>query len=240
MKPTMPSTLAILALAAIPAVCAAGATTFQVRIEDVSTATTLNTSKGDVPVGVSPGLWVVHHGAHSPIFKNGAKDFGKGLEAQAEDGNPSTLAASLEAGNMPHGVFDTPVGDDKPGPATPGKAFEFTFTAKPGDRVCITTMMGQSNDWFYAPDDKGIALFDRKGEPLAGDITSRFKLWNAGTELDEEPGAGPNQGPRQPAPNTGPAENGIVGLVRGMWAVPPTSAILKVTVTPTPTATATR
>lgn len=238
MKRTMPSTLAILALAAIPAVAAAGETTFQVRIENVSTTTLLKTSKGDVPVGVSPGLWVVHRGAHSPIFKSGSKDFGKGLEAQSEDGNPAMLAASL--GDLTHGVFDTPVGDTKPGPATPGKAFAFTFTAQPGDRLCVTTMMGQSNDWFYAPDDKGIALFDGTGKPIAGDLTSRFRLWNAGTELDEEPGAGPNQGPRQPAPNTGPSESKPVTLVHSQWAVPPTAAVLRVTVTPKAMATATR
>jgi hypothetical protein len=35
-------------------------------------------------------------------------------------------------------------------------------------------------------------------------------LWDAGTEVNEEPGIGPSQGPRQKAPNTGETENGVV------------------------------
>jgi hypothetical protein len=39
-------------------------------------------------------VWVVHTEA-SPLFTVGAADFGQGLEALAEDGDPSELAASL-------------------------------------------------------------------------------------------------------------------------------------------------
>ncbi len=70
-------------------------------------------------------------------------------------------------------------------------------------------MMGQSNDWFYAPADSGIELF-KNGKPISGDITAQIILWDAGTEVNEEPGIGPNQGPRQKAPNTGETENGVV------------------------------
>ena len=35
-------------------------------------------------------------------------------------------------------------------------------------------------------------------------------LWDAGTEASQEPGIGPDQGPRQKAPNTGLAEKGAV------------------------------
>ena len=71
-------------------------------------------------------------------------------------------------------------------------------------------MFVQSNDWFFAPGPDGIALFDADGNPISGDITSQVFLWNAGTEVDEEPGIGPNQGPRQKGPNTGKTENGVV------------------------------
>jgi hypothetical protein len=68
-------------------------------------------------------------------------------------------------------------------------------------------MMGQSNDWFYAPAESGILLF-KNGNPISGDITSEIILWDAGTEVNQEPGIRPDQGPRQKAPNTGEAENG--------------------------------
>src|SRR5262249_1030302 len=93
--------------------------------------------------------------------------------------------------------------------AWPGDTFEFKVTAKPGERLTIATMFAQSNDLFYAPKEEGIALFDASGKPVAGDITSQILLWDAGTEVNEEPGLGPNQAPLQPAPNTGPAEHGV-------------------------------
>ena len=79
----------------------------------------------------------------------------------------------------------------------------------PGDLLSLTTMMGQSNDWFYAPAESGIALF-KNDKPISGDITAQIILWDAGTEVNQEPGIGPDQGPRQKAPNTGEAENGVV------------------------------
>src|SRR5207247_2199208 len=92
---------------------------------------------------------------------------------------------------------------------TPGAGYDVTISGPPGDRLSLTTMMGQSNDWFYAPAESGIALF-KDGKPLSGDITSEIILWDAGTEVNQEPGIGPDQGPRQKAPNTGKAENGLV------------------------------
>jgi hypothetical protein len=43
-------------------------------------------------------------------------------------------------------VFNTPVGASGPGPITPGAAYEVTISGMPGDRLSLTTMMGQSND----------------------------------------------------------------------------------------------
>src|SRR5439155_10895486 len=72
------------------------ASTFMVRIENVSTPSTLRLSNGaPAPAPNSPGVWVVSTGK-SPLFKAGRLDTGKGLEAQAEDGNPTVLAASLK------------------------------------------------------------------------------------------------------------------------------------------------
>src|SRR5438067_13124910 len=125
-------------------------TTFHVRIENVSTPTTLRSASGDTaPAPNSPGLWIVHT-AKQVVFTAGKPDRGLGLEAQAEDGNPAPLAASANkvTGVTASAAFDTPVGDDKPAPAPPGKAYEFTFNASAGDRPTGTTMVGQSNDLY--------------------------------------------------------------------------------------------
>jgi hypothetical protein len=78
-------------------------------------------------------------------------------------------------------------------------------------------MFGQSNDLFYAPKE-GMALFDQQNKPLQGDITRTLVLWDAGTEVNQEPGAGPDQAPRQKAPNTGAVENGVVRPMQDQFA----------------------
>jgi hypothetical protein len=224
----------VLPAAASAASPSAGETTFQVRIENVSTATTLHSMKGETaPAPNSPGVWVVHS-KPSPLFQLGRTDLGWGLEAQAEDGNPAALAEHCmhHDGVLSAGVFNTPVGDTQPGPALPGKAYEFTVTAKPGDRLSFTTMFGQSNDLFYAPGVAGIALFDGKGHPVSGDMTAKVMLWDGGTEVNEEPGFGPNQAPRQAAPNTGTSERKPVGKVKDRFTYPKVAQVLRVTITP--------
>jgi hypothetical protein len=131
-------------------------------------------------------------------------------------------------------VFNTPLGAKAPGPITPGAAYEFTISAMPGERLALTTMMGQSNDWFYAPNESGIALF-KNGKPVSGDITSQMILWDAGTEVNQEPGIGPDQGPRQKAANTGEAENGVVRNAKDVKygsAFSNVSSVMRVTIKP--------
>ena len=95
----------------------------------------------------------------------------------------------------------------------PGMSEEFTFNAGKGHYLSLATMLAQTNDLFYAPEENGIALYDDMGNALTGDITHLFDLWDAGTEVNEEPGVGANQAPRQSAPNTGSDENGTVKLI---------------------------
>ena len=207
---------------------------FTVTIENVSTLATLRSATGETaPAPNSPGLWVVHR-KPSPLFKSGKTEMGWGLEAQAEDGDPTMLAkhCSTHEGVSAVGAFDTPVGDAAPGPALPGKSYTFTFGGKPGDRLSIATMFGQSNDLFYAPEDGGIALFEN-GRPVSGDVTAKLVLWDAGTEVNEEPGFGPNQAPRQSAKNVGPAEKKPVAKVKDGFRYPKVTDVLRVTITPT-------
>lgn len=129
------------------------------------------------------------------------------------------------------GVFNTPVGASGPGPAANGSAYEFTVAGTPGSALSFTTMYGQSNDLFFAPDGAGIPLFTAQGKPFSGDVTGWLHLWDAGVEANEQPGVGPNQAPRQPAPNTGPADpNTAVRMVNDGYSYPPVAEALKVTV----------
>lgn len=268
-----------------------GGTSFTVRIENVSTATTLSTSDGGmqavplspgawavhgdpgplftsgaadrgdgleaiaedgsvgtlgsalaaetgVTIPLSPGVWVVHRDP-DPLFAEGTADRGEGLEAIAEDGVPAQLAAALPArvGVESSAAFDTPVGASQPGAAGPGASYRVTFTARPGDRLSFATMFVQSNDLFYAPDGGGIALFDAAGVATSGEVTGQVLLWDAGTEVNEEPGVGPNQVIRQSAPDTGPAEGGTVRRIANVsdgFSYPAVGSVIRVTVTPRP------
>ena len=209
---------------------ASGDTRFTVRIENISSKDGQTASDGTKwPFALSPGIWVAHD-KDVMLFKEG-KAASRGLEMQAEDGNPEGLVKLLEAQkHTGHGVFNTPVGASGPGPIGPGAAYEFTVTAKPGMKLTVALMFGQSNDWFYAP-EKSIELF-ANGRPLSGDITSRFVLYDAGTEKDEEPGTGANQAPRQKAPNTGEDEHGTVHKAKSSSFFSRTVELLRVTITP--------
>ncbi|MBT4512831.1 MAG: hypothetical protein HOC20_11565, partial [Chloroflexi bacterium] len=142
-------------------------------IEVVSVAT-------GVATPFAPGIWVVHTG-DAPLFNEGQADRGEGLEALAEDGDASMLVSALEGQAGIHSVtaFE--------GPIIPGGMQEFSLTAMDGDSLSFATMFVQSNDLFYAPGENGIALFSN-GSPISGDVTGMVYLWDAGTELNEEPG----------------------------------------------------
>ncbi len=179
---------------------------------------------------LAPGVYVVHTN-NDPLFTSGSADRGEGLENLAEDGDPSLLAAAVQtaAGVKSSGVFTTPVGAAGPGPLTPGNSYSFSFDAEEGDYLSLATMFVQSNDLFYAPDGKGIALFEG-GSAVSGDITSQIMLWDAGTEVNEKPGFGLNQPPRQSGANSGAAENGAVRPVDDSFTYPSVNQVIRVTI----------
>lgn len=212
------------------------ATTFRVRVENVSKADTLKTSTGSAPAAVAPVLYVVSTGG-TTLFTPGQPDRGRGLERLAEDGDPGMLAAFLQGakGVEAVGVVNTPKGAMAPGPIVGGNAYEFTVTAARGAKLTLAMMFGQSNDVFYATAE-GIDLF-KGGEPVSGDATPALTLWDAGTEVNQEPGVGADQAPRQKAPDTGAAENAPVRRledVRDGFTYPAVGEVLKVTITPAP------
>lgn len=224
---------ALLSLAGVASANGAEPTQFTIRFENTSKPDAFTASNGTKwSLAFSPGTAVVHT-VKSVIFTSGKKDRGQGLEAQSEDGDPSTLARSLASakGVKSVTVFNTPVGASAPGPITPGAAYEVTVSAMPGDRLSITSMMGQSNDWFYASAESGLELF-KSGKAISGDITSQLFLWDAGTELNQEAGIGSEQGPRQKAPNTGKAENGVVRKVQDGKSYAKPSNVMRITISP--------
>jgi hypothetical protein len=207
---------------------------FTVRVENISNPEGMAASNGNkFPFALSPGLFALST-KNAPLFKEGKAAFANGMEMQAEDGDPSGLVKSLEVMHHVsslHGVFNTPVGAMAAGPIRPGDSYEYSFTAMPGMKLFTTMMFGQSNDWFYAPDANGIVLFDAKGNAVSGDVTNRLILWNAGTEVDEEIGIGPNQGPRQKGMNTGPDEHGVVRRVQDARWTGKNAEFFRVTIT---------
>lgn len=190
--------------------------------------TVLGGIEGVVVGPIAPGVFVVHS-EPAPLFTVGEPDRGEGLEGIAEDGDPSGYADSDSAV-----IFNTPVDADGPGPALPGGAYSFSFDAVPGDNINFATMFVQSNDLFYGPNELGIPLFDDMGAPLTGNVTRYIQLWDSGTEVNEEPGVGENQAPRQAGPNTGEDEMGVVLDIADVvdeFNYPPVAAVVRVTIT---------
>lgn len=188
---------------------------------------------GDLVTPIAPVVWAVHGDTMGSgvFFTTGEVDRGQGLEALAEDGDPAPLAESLA--DLNHGAQAIPDGADDPGPAFPGDAYRFSFTASSGQYLSFATMFVQSNDLFFGPDENGIALFDASGYPIAGRVTRHIDLWDAGTEVNQEPGVGADQAPRQAGPDIGAAEMGVVQLVADSgdgYTYPPVAATIRVTI----------
>jgi len=227
--------VAVLAMAhAAAAQGAPVATKFIVRVENISQGEALKLSNGKTaPFVAAPVLWVIHRGASNPIFVGGNPDAGNGLEALAETGNPSALVKSLtgKSGVVAVGADAKPVGAEKEGPIPPGQKYEFEILATPGQLLSTAWMFGQSNDLFYS-NDRPIALFDASGKPRAGEMTAQLSLWDAGTEVNEEPGLGPNQGPRQATPDAGVTERQGIAHVHDQFSYPRTGDVLRMTITP--------
>ncbi len=167
---------------------------------------------------LAPGVFVVHSG-DEPLFSDGEADRGDGLESLAEDGSPMSLLESLSDVGSARGVFAKPDGGDEAGPLLPGHSYEFEFSATPGDRLSLATMFVQSNDLFFAFGPEGVALFDQEDMPVEGELEG-LMLWDAGTEVNQAPGVGDEQAPRQGGTNIGTDEDGKVQPVDDGYTYP--------------------
>jgi hypothetical protein len=225
---------AALMAAAQAAAAQAQPTRFTIKVENISQGEALKLSTGKTAPFVSaPVLWAVHAGSANPLFLGGQPDAGKGLETLAETGNPAVLLKSVTGAKdiASVGADDQPAGTTAHGPITPGQGYQFEIEAVPGQSLSVAWMFGQSNDLFYS-NDRPIALFDGAGKPVRGDMTPQLALWDAGTEVNEEPGLGPNQGPRQKTPDAGVTEHNAVAHVRDAYTYPRTATVLRLSIAP--------
>ena len=94
----------------------------------------------------------------------------------------------------------------------PGQTATFSVTPTAQAPVLsFVTMAGETNDAFLGTPAAGVTLLGAGGAPrpaaeVQAELERMLALWDAGTEANEVPAAGPNQAPRQAAPNTGPAD----------------------------------
>jgi hypothetical protein len=121
------------------------------------------------------------------------------------------------------------------GNALPGQAFEVRFTAGPGHYLTLASTLIESNDWFFGVDPQGIPLYV-DGKRMVGDITSYVRIWDAGTETNQELGVGNATCGNQPSRDYGaPDPDNRVRIVTETtvngWPVPPISSMIRVTLT---------
>jgi len=134
---------------------------------------------------VAPVLWLLHDKKDMPIFTEGTPDYGMGLETLAETGNPEPLYNSLMADGYETG-FQAMRTDGTSGPLFPGQKYMFTIEGHVGQSLSIASMLGASNDIFFSTGDEGIKLSNGVAEI---DLTHFIELYDAGTEVNEYPGA---------------------------------------------------
>jgi hypothetical protein len=205
---------------------------FMVRVENASGGTPF-------PAVLTPVAWAVHDDT-ATLFTPGAAA-SEAVERIAEDGMAGPLAGELGnlSGVSSAGVQANPVNGTAEGPIPPGNAYEFLVMPDADHRMLsIATMVVPSNDTFLAFGPSGVALLDETGAArseadIASDIAQSLAAWDAGTELNQAGAAGPDQAPRQAAPDTGAAEG--MGLIRTLaspvWAYPNVSDVIRATLT---------
>lgn len=183
------------------------------------------------PVAFAPAIVVLHAPSTAALFQVGEPASAE-LEELAEEGNPGPLVQLLDARPdlEAQAVTRIDMTTYKEAPLEPGTMVTVDFSVAQDAHLSIASMFGQSNDIFVAARD--VAPFS-SGE-FAGDLTSLFAYYDAGTEKNQEPGTGSHQAPRQSEPGAGDEENGVVTRLEGDvdaegYSYPPIAEVLRVT-----------
>ena len=220
--------LVYLLLACAPEV-EATPTAWTLTLTNVSAPGDLVTSAGPADIALAPGVFVVHDPAWA-LLSPGRSVAGSPLEALAEDGAPHSLLSLLDTteGVYEAGLLsDLEEGGYREAAMPPGGAASIDVELSADQRLSVALMFGQSNDVL-------VAALSVAPPPGGGELP--LSLWDAGTELNEEPGAGADQAPRQAAANTGAEEQGGVYEVSGEdaqgWPWPDPSTFVRLEARP--------
>lgn len=169
---------------------------------------------------LTPIFYTLHAQDWDGLFIDGQPAPDNGLEALAEYGSFTELLAYYTALTNSMGLTQTSavasprgalnLGD---GPLLPGYYYEFHVTPT-ADYPCLSmaSMVVESNDAFLAFGSNGLCLVDENGDPrkisdIDDDIKKDWRVWDAGTEANETPGAGSWQPERTGAVNAGPVDD---------------------------------
>jgi hypothetical protein len=179
---------------------------------------------------ISPGVWAVH--APGVELFSAGESASPGLTTLAEEGNGESLTRELmvrEDIELFGGFPATDGATYSSDPIGPGDVVTFEVSANTDERLSFAAMFIHSNDILVATPLTGLEL--DLGDEVA-DVSTRLELWDAGTELNEEPGFGEHQ-PMQGSGGT--PEEGVVHRVDGTdaagWSYPPVGQFLRVTMT---------
>lgn len=207
---------------------------FEITIDNIAPNSALTSANGQpAPVAFAPAVFAVHSGS-GPFYTIGQVAPQNGIDAYAEAGDTSKLVQSLQSapGVKLIGLAQTPVGETGAAALVPGSSYKADIAAHGGDKLSLVLAFLQGNDLVVGPGSQGIALFDADGNAISGDITAQFSLLDVGTELNERPGDGPNQDPRQATVTSGTPESVPVGPVSDGFTYPALGSVLRITIAP--------
>lgn len=214
--------------------CAVPEVDLTVTLANVASAPLTASDDSEHEVKFAPGLVVVHTDAFA-LFEAGGTATPE-LEALAEDGDPTAIKEQLVANAEVVEALVVAREDEvtyEDAPMFPGQSAYAALTAVPGDAfVTVAFMFGESNDVLIASSAVPVTV---DGAANTGDWSSQLGLWDAGTEVNEEPGLGPNQAPRQASAGAGEPEGGVITAIDGTdaagFAYPDAAGIASLTVT---------
>jgi hypothetical protein len=204
-----------------------------VTIENIAQPGTLVSSATDETrdILISPGIWAVH-ARGVELFSAGAPA-SPGLKTLAEEGNGQSLTLELTAREDIESFGGFPASDGatySSDPIEPGDVVTFEVSASTDEHLSFAAMFIHSNDILVATPAVGLEL--ELGPDEVVDVSTRLELWDAGTELNEEPGFGEHQPMQGPG---GTPEDGVVHRVDGTdaagWSYPSVDEFLRVTMT---------
>lgn len=73
-------------------------------------------------------------------------------------------------------------GNGNPPIILPGQSVDIKFYAGKDQTLAFATMYGLSKDWFFAPLNPGLKLFDDNKKAIVGDVSNQIRLWDNGSK----------------------------------------------------------